>query len=229
MPSKVTKSAVIAVVKPGCPACETAKPALARAAKRLPGFVRVNADADPGAIDALGIQAFPEVVYKNSSGAVYHMPWKGTPNPTDIAEWVDHVRDGTHTKATTSQTPRASCARCGKDGRGVAPAVWGPPVWFIIHMVALMYPRTPSPTQRRETEAFFRGLATVLPCDYCQKHYAQELSTISPAVFAGRDSLFAWTVRFHDSVSARTQSSQPRHTVDYWRQYYKRAAMRVKA
>ena len=228
----VTESAVIAVVKPGCPACDTAKPALAKAAKRVRGFVRVNADKNPGAVEDLQVAAFPDVVYKNSAGKVHHMPWKGTPNPTDIVEWVDQVRAGTAGTAGAGAAARpakrpGTCAQCGKDGHGVAPSVWGPPVWFTIHMVALMYPVRPTPAQRRETLDFFRGLQKVLPCDYCKKHFAKELSTIDRAVFASRDALFAWTVAFHDKVSARTKSTQPRQSVDYWRAYYKRAAMRA--
>lgn len=213
------KSAVMAVVKPGCPACELAKPELARA--RIP---KINADTDPQLVEKLGVEAFPDIVYTNSRGAVHHMPWpsKGQPKAADIVRWTNSVRGG-HTPLP-QQTRKTQCARCGPDG--VAPSVWGPPVWFAIHMVALMYPSRPTASQKREAKDFFHGLQRVLPCSYCQKHFAKELATIDPKVFASRDALFAWTVAFHDSVSDRTHSTQPRRSVQEWRDHYKRIALR---
>jgi hypothetical protein len=93
--------------------------------------------------------------------------------------------------------------------------------------VALMYPQKPTAAERLEVVQFFQGLHKVLPCEQCQHHYAQELKTMDKAIFDTRDTLFEWTVKFHDKVSDRTHSTQPRHTVNYWRKFYKRAAERA--
>ena len=221
------KSQVLAVTKPGCPACEQTKPAISKAKSKVVKKVRfaeVDAERHPSAVQDLGVRAFPDFVYKNKEGVVHHMPWSGVPSATSIVRWVDDVRQGK--TGDIGSVKKNECLQCGHDGQGVAPGVWGPPLWFVIHMVALMYPSAPSAAQRAETIAFFEGLQAVLPCAYCQKHFAKELSTMDRAAFKNRDSLFEWTVRFHDSVSERTHSSQPRHGVLYWRKYYKRLALR---
>jgi thiol-disulfide isomerase/thioredoxin len=221
-------SQFIAVTKPGCPACEETKPHLAKAESKIKKKVRfahVNADEHPSVMEKYEIDAFPDFLYKNSRGQVHHMPWAGIPDVKKLVEWVDTVRGGDGGGGSVAETkPRGQCAQCGVDGHGVSPTVWGPPLWFVIHMVALMYPRHPTATERRETMNFFTGLADVLPCDYCKKHYVQELSTMDVRAFTSRDTLFAWTVAFHDSVSDRTHSTQPRKLLSEWRHHYKTLA-----
>ena len=221
-------SQFIAVTKPGCPACEETKPHLAKAKsaiKKHVGFAHVNADDHPSVVERYDVGAFPDFLYKNARGQVHHMPWDGIPDVKKLVEWVETVRRGSTSKdVDVNVTRRDVCAQCGVDGHGVSPKIWGPPLWFVIHMVALMYPRHPTATERRDTMAFFHGLADVLPCDYCKKHYTHELSTMDTAVFDSRDTLFAWTVQFHDSVSERTHSKQPRKSLEQWRRHYKTLA-----
>lgn len=222
-------SQFIAVTKPGCPACEEAKPEIVKAKstiKKKVTFAHIDADVHPSALEKYEVQAFPDFVYKNAQGKVHHMPWNGMPTVTSIVEWLENVRKGK--KVTNTDTNAAApCAQCG-NGHGVSPTVWGPPLWFVIHMVALMYSRKPTAAERLKTVKFFRGLADVLPCDYCKKHYAKELSTMDLAAFDSRDTLFSWTVKFHDSVSDRTHSDQPRHPEHYWRNHYKQIAYNAK-
>ncbi len=220
----VPQSAAIAVVKPGCPACDITKPEIVKA-KRKAKMTIVDADVKPSLVSSLGVQAFPDLVYKNRHGVVHHMPIsQGLPKATDIVRWIDDMQQR---KPQQPQRPRTTgCTTCGKDG--VSPKVWGPPLWFVIHMVALMYPKNPTPQQKQGAQQFFHGLQKVLPCSYCQKHFAQELATMDRRIFDSRDALFAWTVKFHDSVSDRTHSKQPRRSLAYWRNYYKRAAMAAK-
>lgn len=220
-------SQVIAVVKPGCPACEQTKPAIAKAKKKV-RFAEINVDEHPSAVEQYDVDAFPALLYKNSEGKVHHMPWKGVPTASSIIGWVEKVRKsiGTslaHQPQTASR--QQQCTQCGPDG--VPPKQWGPPVWFVIHMTALMYPRHPTPKERLEMVDFFRGLQKVLPCSYCAKHFAKELSTMDPRVFNGRDSLFEWTVKFHNAVSDRTHNPQPRHDAAYWRHHYKKLVMKT--
>jgi thiol-disulfide isomerase/thioredoxin len=219
-------SQFIAVTKPGCPACEETKPHLAKAKsaiKKQVRFAHVNADDHPSVVEQYEVGAFPDFVYKNAQGQVHHMPWDGIPDVKKLVGWVEKIRSGSGSLGAETK-PRGECAQCGVDGHGVSPAIWGPPLWFIIHMTALMYPRNPTAKERRDTMNFFTGLADVLPCDYCKKHYARELSTMDARAFTSRDTLFAWTVAFHDSVSDRTQSTQPRKSLDQWRTHYKMLA-----
>ena len=197
------ESQVIAVTKQGCPACEETKPHILRAKKKIKHvrFQGVDVDTNPDVVDALGIQAFPEFVYTNRQGTIHKMPWKGVPTPESIVSWIDSVRTGKKVSSASSTAGR--CTDCVTGG-GVDPKQWGPPLWFVIHTTALGYPRNPTKRQKREMQDFFKGLKEHLPCTYCQKHFAEELSRINSSVFESRDSLFEWTVLFHDSVRKRT-------------------------
>ena len=85
----------------------------------------------------------------------------------------------------------------------VDPNRWGPAVWDAIHFVAAGYPVTPTDADVRAYGAFFRGLAGVLPCAPCRKHFAENIERLPPdaALAAGRAETFAWTVAFHNVVN----------------------------
>lgn len=220
-------SQVLAVTKQGCPACEETKPGIQKAKKMIKKvrFKDVDVDTHPDIAATYGVTAFPEFVYTNRQGTVHKMPWKGVPTPQSIISWIDSIRG---TSSSSNAPPAAAhngdtrCTSCSKGG-GVDPSIWGPPLWFVIHTTALSYPRTPTVRQKSEMQTFFRQLKDHLPCLYCQKHFAEELSRINSSVFNSRDSLFAWTVEFHNKVRARTHNeTTPRHSVHYWKQHYKR-------
>lgn len=211
-----TMSQVIAVLKKGCPACIDTKPALRRAQQIAPIPIdEIDADDDASMVRKLDVQAFPDVIYRSSNGTIQHMPWDGVPSSTDIADFVDAAHAGKTFKASKNDCP--DCQASDK-------REWGPALWFVIHMVALMYPSRPTPKERREMISFFVGLKDVLPCSECKKHYAAGLEKTDPRVFDSRDSLFEWTVNFHQSVSDRTGSTYPRRSVAYWKRYYKNLA-----
>jgi hypothetical protein len=223
------KSELIAVTKRGCPACEHTKPNIKKAQKHV-AIREIDADSRPDVVRDLGTQAFPDIVYRGADGTVRRMPWTGVPTEAKIVRWANDNAKSKNapgpkmpTAPKTGPGAAATCATCGATG-GVSPAVWGPPVWFVIHMLALMYPQKPTKHERTEMKQFLTGLQKVLPCEVCQRHFAQELRTMDPRAFDSRDALFAWTVAFHDAVSDRTHSAQPRHSLTYWRNYYKRAA-----
>lgn len=217
------ESQVIAVTKPGCPACEQTKSSIRRAQNTLKKQVRfqeINADTNDSLVDQYDVQAYPEFVYQNKHGDVHKMPWSGIPSHTALVSWVNSMH-GTPTQQQQHTTTAASrCTTCSSEN-GVDPSVWGPPLWFVIHTLALSYPSKPTPTQRTQMMDFFRQLKDHLPCRYCRQHFAAELKRVPPSVFDSRDSLFEWTVNFHDSVSDRTHNPQPRYSVQYWKQFYK--------
>ena len=224
--SKYIQSQVMAVVKPGCPACEQTKPHLAplKKLKRV-RFAQIDVDKKPEIVDELHITAFPEVVYKDRRGRVYKMPWNGVPTSANIIKWVNTIQKGQPPKP--DQSSQNGIKRCTDCGEGVDPSIWGPALWYVIHMQALMYPSKPTKAQRTQIVDFFVGLADVLPCQSCANHYREELATLNPNTFDSRDALFTWTVQFHNKVSTRTKNPQPQHTVAFWKRYYKKQLMQV--
>lgn len=210
------KSQALAVLKPGCPACKDTKPQISKAQLKI-----VDADAHPSIVEKLGVEAFPDVVYKNSQGTVHHMPWpsQGIPTASNIVAWIKDMKRG-----RKNVGPMNNANRCVDCSNSVSPNIWGPPLWFVIHYVALMYPRRPSLEQRASAVRFFRELQPVLPCEQCRKHYLAELKSMDPRVFNTRKSLFTWTVDFHNRVSERTGSKQPKKSAKHWKLYYKNIA-----
>ena len=56
------------------------------------------------------------------------------------------------------------------------PNVWGPPLWFAVHSVALNYPETgASYEEQRNHHDFYHSLRNVLPCVVCREHYTELL------------------------------------------------------
>lgn len=95
----------------------------------------------------------------------------------------------------------------GATGRGnVAPRVWGPSMWKLMHVIALTYPDSPTEQDMQEFATFFTSLQTVLPCEGCRKGYAKLISgphRLTRQVMASRASLFKWTVDVHNAVNQK--------------------------
>jgi thiol-disulfide isomerase/thioredoxin len=224
---KYIQSQVMAVVKPGCPACEQTKPHLKplRGMKQVK-FQEINADTQPDVVETLQVTAFPEVVYKDRHGKIFKMPWNGIPTAKNITQWIDGIKSNSKSGGT-SQLPSSAMKRCTDCGGGVDPSVWGPPLWYVIHMQALMYPSKPTKGDETKMRAFLEGLVDVLPCASCASHYKDEMSRLDGKTFKSRDALFSWTVRFHNSVSDRTKNPQPRKSVAFWKDFYKKQLMQA--
>ena len=47
--------------------------------------------------------------------------------------------------------------------KGLDPAVWGPPFWFVLHTMALTYPRNPNVTVKKKYYDFLQNLPLFLP------------------------------------------------------------------
>jgi FAD-linked sulfhydryl oxidase len=104
---------------------------------------------------------------------------------------------------------------------GFSPQLWGPSVWFTMHLVAATYPDDPTKEDKANYATFFKSLQHVLPCYGCRKGYAaiiaSEPTKLTSRVFASRQALFKWTVDVHNRVNAKLK--KPVHTD--WKAWYK--------
>ena len=55
------------------------------------------------------------------------------------------------------------------------PKIWGPKAWFLIHAIAINYPKNPTFQEKREYSNFFKSLKDALPCLACAKHYEENI------------------------------------------------------
>eukprot|EP00873_Tetraselmis_striata_P043802 jgi/Tetstr1/464066/TSEL_008871.t1 len=88
--------------------------------------------------------------------------------------------------------------------RKITPDVWGGPMWRTIHVVALGYPRNPSPEIRRQYKAFYDSLRTVIPCITCREGYNRIVDDVPvDDALANSQDLFNWTVHVHNRVNEK--------------------------
>ncbi len=106
------------------------------------------------------------------------------------------------------------------------PKQWGPSFWFCIHILALRYPTNPTPADKKNYSTFFKSLRFVLPCDGCCKGFERilEMTKFGAKDLANRDTLFAWTVKAHALVNAKT-GKIPRDDPAFWREKYMKLAL----
>ena len=118
-------------------------------------------------------------------------------------------------------TPAASRRPSSTNPGGFSPELWGPSMWFMVHLIAATYPDNPSAADKASYAAFFKSLQNVLPCPGCAKGYQTIISTeptkLNARVFGSREALFKWTVDVHNRVNAKLK--KPVHSD--WRAWYK--------
>ena len=87
------------------------------------------------------------------------------------------------------------------------PDVFGPSFWFTLHNGASRYPIKASPFQAEKMKGFIRGIPVMLPCDKCSEHaqsYIEENEKNFDDIVSGRENLFKFFWKFHNSVNKRT-------------------------
>lgn len=103
---------------------------------------------------------------------------------------------------------------------GFSPDLWGPSMWFMMHLIAATFPDRPTAADKANFAAFYRSLQNVLPCPGCAAGYRTIITTeptkLSPRVFGSREALFKWTVDVHNRVNAKLR--KPVHS--NWRAWY---------
>lgn len=92
---------------------------------------------------------------------------------------------------------------------GITPNSWGPYMWGAIHLICLGAPEQIDSASQSAYASFFNQLPFVLPCATCGKHLQENLAKdpVEPNA-GGKESLFAWSVRLHNTVNAQLGKSQ---------------------
>lgn len=82
------------------------------------------------------------------------------------------------------------------------PKIWGPFLWYILHIMSFNYPVNPSYADKRIYHDFYVNLKELIPCANCRKHYQQHLHTnpITPALDTRAD-LVKWVIDLHNLVN----------------------------
>jgi hypothetical protein len=82
------------------------------------------------------------------------------------------------------------------------PEIWGPHLWFILHLISFEYPENPTEFDKRIYHDFYTSLKDVLPCDMCKKHYRDHITKypLTPHLDT-RDALIKWVIQVHNFIN----------------------------
>lgn len=87
------------------------------------------------------------------------------------------------------------------------PVYVGPGIWFTIHTLAA---NSRTDSEKEDVIRHIRKLQDRFPCLECKGHFGEYLSKHPPEDTLGgnEDSLFLWTVNFHNAVNYRLKKPQ---------------------
>ena len=82
------------------------------------------------------------------------------------------------------------------------PKIWGPFMWFVLHIITFNYPENPTPFHKESYRDFFNTLKNIIPCEQCRKHYAKHIQEypISPHLDTKKQ-LIEWLIHIHNMVN----------------------------
>jgi hypothetical protein len=92
------------------------------------------------------------------------------------------------------------------------PEIWGPHLWFMLHVISFEYPENPTEYDKRIYHDFYTSLKDVIPCEMCKKHYREHIHKypLTPHLDT-RDNLVKWVIQVHNFVN--TSLGKPTLTV----------------
>lgn len=86
-----------------------------------------------------------------------------------------------------------------------SPAIWGPPLWYQMHMKTFEYPKNPTEEDKHKIREYFRSIINILPCETCKEHYIEYLQKRPIRYhYDTKDNLINWLIDFHNEVNSRT-------------------------
>jgi len=80
------------------------------------------------------------------------------------------------------------------------------PFWFVLHMVSLDYPITPTRAERQLYTQWFENMGKVLPCSVCRGNFENNLKALNPKYnplidFASRTTFAHLVWRLHNKIN----------------------------
>ena len=85
---------------------------------------------------------------------------------------------------------------------GMKPNIWGPPLWFVLHIISFNYPVHPTKNDKKNYFTFIKSLEHVLPCRSCRDNYKEHIKTIDISVFDNRESFSIYMFKLHNIINS---------------------------
>ena len=82
------------------------------------------------------------------------------------------------------------------------PEVWGPHYWFVLHSIALTYPKKPNTIIRKKYYSFIQDLPLFLPDSKISNQFSHLIKIYSVAPYLdSRDTFMKWVNFIHNKIN----------------------------
>jgi hypothetical protein len=88
------------------------------------------------------------------------------------------------------------------DKKNYGRAIWGPPMWYLIHKISYGLPENVSISEQQLLMKYYSLLVYLIPCPYCAHHFqtAMKVKVFSKSI-ATRQSTVAWFRTLHNEIN----------------------------
>ena len=115
--------------------------------------------------------------------------------------------------------------------------IWGPHLWFFMHILSMNYPLIPTIRQAKAYYSFFNSLCIILPCATCREEFCAMVTRPGPFELtfskfeqfpfekpgAARKRLVNYVIDMHNRVNRRLgKVGSARKSRQYWVNKYAR-------
>ena len=86
---------------------------------------------------------------------------------------------------------------------GFLTSIWGPAMWFSLHIISFNYPVNPTENDKEHYYDFIMNLKNILPCKMCRKNLSKNLKKHkhTKQVFTNRTTFSKWIYELHEVVN----------------------------
>ncbi len=79
------------------------------------------------------------------------------------------------------------------------PNIWGPQLWFSLHIITLNYPNNPRNIDKHNFKNFFESLINVIPCNYCKHNFKIHMKQLPiDNALNNKNALVKWLFNIHN-------------------------------
>ena len=87
-------------------------------------------------------------------------------------------------------------------------SIWGPMGWMTLHSISLIYPESPTPSDKQIVQSFLNDFAESITCPHCEKHFKiiyENYRRTHRDWADSRFNLFLFIARAHNNVNRRLE------------------------
>ena len=88
-------------------------------------------------------------------------------------------------------------------GNGMQTSIFGPNIWFTLHMISFNYPVNPTSADKKHYKDFLLNWGYVLPCIYCRNNFKKnlEMAGFCDSVMDNRYNFSHFIYKLHNCVN----------------------------